>query len=129
MGQVQDAIKRMRKEISDYVESNPNPSSFTEKFRNDENSRHFKEGRFSGLFEAMAIINFYESVFALNSAPSDWDQDKLKGVFEAIKKHGDNPEDYIDLSYSVSESKYNSWPEHIKNIFKSARINKEPYND
>lgn len=58
-----------------------------------------------------------------------WDQDKLRDIFFAIKKHGDNPEEYIDLYYSVSEEKFNNWPEHIKNIFKPARINKEVKND
>lgn len=59
----------------------------------------------------------------------NWDQDKLKDIFFAIKKHGDNPEEYIDLHYSVSEEKFNKWPEHIKNIFKPAKINKETNND
>ena len=59
----------------------------------------------------------------------NWDQDKLKDIFFAIKKHGDNPEEYIDLHYSVSEEKFNYWPEHIKNIFKPARINLEVEND
>ena len=59
----------------------------------------------------------------------NWDQDKLRDIFFAIKKHGDNPEEYIDLHYSVSEEKFNYWPEHIKNIFKPARINKEVNND
>lgn len=59
----------------------------------------------------------------------NWDQDKLKDIFFAIKKHGDNPEEYIDLHYSVSEEKFNYWPEYIKNIFKPARINLEVEND
>ena len=126
MTQVRDIAKRMRREIKAFAESNCSPSSFTEKFRNEENQRHYKEGRFSALNEAMAIINFYE---ATSSNTNDWDQDKLRDVFFAIKKHGDNPEEYIDLHYSVSEEKFNYWPEHIKNIFKPARINKETNND
>jgi len=126
MGQVKNIIERMRAEIRAFTESNCLPSSFTEKFRNEENQRHYKEGRFSALNEAMAIINFYE---ATSSNTNDWDQDKLRDIFFAIKKHGDNPEEYIDLHYSVSEEKFNNWPEHIKNIFKPARINKETNND
>lgn len=54
---------------------------------------------------------------------NQWNQDKLRDIFYIIKKHGDNPEEYIDLYYSVSEEKFNNWPEHIKNIFKPAEIN------
>jgi len=120
MGQVKNIIERMRAEIRVFTKSNPLPCPFTERFRNEENQRHYKEGRFSALNEAMAIINFYE---ATNSNINNWDQDKLRDIFFAIKKHGDNPEEYIDLHYSVSEQKLNYWPEHIKNIFKPARIN------
>lgn len=52
----------------------------------------------------------------------EWNQEKLKDVVIAIKKHGNNPDEYVESSYRVSETKYTSWPEHIKNIFKPARI-------
>lgn len=52
----------------------------------------------------------------------NWDQDKLKDIYFAIKKHGDNPDEYIDIQYSVCQNKYEQWPEHIKNIFKPAII-------
>jgi len=52
----------------------------------------------------------------------DWNQEKLKDVVSAIRKHGDNPDEYVESSYRISETKYTSWPEHIKNIFKPARL-------
>ncbi len=52
----------------------------------------------------------------------EWDQERLKDVVSAIKKHGDNPDEYVDTSYKISETKYTAWPEHIKNIFKPARV-------
>jgi hypothetical protein len=52
----------------------------------------------------------------------EWNQDRLKDVVSAIRKHGDNPEEYVDTSYKISETKYTAWPEHIKNIFKPARV-------
>ena len=52
----------------------------------------------------------------------EWDQERLKDVVTAIKKHGDNPDEYVDTSYKISETKYTAWPEHIKNIFKPARV-------
>lgn len=52
----------------------------------------------------------------------EWDQQKLKDVVSAIRTHGDNPEEYVDTSYKILENKYTAWPEHIKNIFKPARV-------
>ncbi len=52
----------------------------------------------------------------------EWDQERLKDIVSAIKKHGDNPDEYVDTSYKISETKYTAWPEHIKNIFKPARL-------
>lgn len=127
MNQIYDKIQKIRKEIQDYIENTPNPTSFGEKFRNEENQRHYKEGHFAGLCEASEIINFYESAIinfyeVVCPASIEWNQEKLKEIFDLIKKHGDNPEDYIDLHYSVSETKYNNFPEHIKNIFRPARL-------
>ena len=132
MGQVQNRIKELKAELDYYLETRPAPSNFTPKFRNTENELHFKDGRFSALFQCLAIITFFEAVFdspISRTKIENWDQDKLRDIFFAIKKHGDNPEEYIDLHYSVSEEKFNYWPEHIKNIFKPARINKESNND
>lgn len=52
----------------------------------------------------------------------EWDQERLKDVVIAIKQHGENPDEYVESSYRVSETKYTAWPEHIKNIFKPARL-------
>ncbi len=52
----------------------------------------------------------------------EWNQQKLKNVISAIKDYGDNPAEYVEISYKVPETKYNAWPEHIKNIFKPARV-------
>ncbi len=52
----------------------------------------------------------------------EWNQDRLKDVVSAIKAHGDNPDEYVDTSYKILENKYTAWPEHIKNIFKPARV-------
>jgi hypothetical protein len=52
----------------------------------------------------------------------EWDQERLKDVVIAIKQHGENPDEYVESSYRVSETKYTAWPEHIKNIFRPARL-------
>lgn len=70
-------------------------------------------------------VHFTDGGFKITSVLAkkvDWDQEKLKDVVTAIRKHGDNPDEYVESSYRISETKYTSWPEHIKNIFKPARL-------
>ena len=70
-------------------------------------------------------VHFTDGDFKITSVLAkkvDWDQEKLKDVITAIRKHGDNPDEYVESSYRISETKYTSWPEHIKNIFKPTRL-------
>jgi hypothetical protein len=51
----------------------------------------------------------------------DWDQPTLAGLVEKIKGDGDDPTEYVDITFKVSERKYNAWPSHIKAAFQEAR--------
>ena len=51
----------------------------------------------------------------------DWDQHELADLVERIKSEGDDPLDYVEVSFRVSERKYASWPKHIRSLFASAR--------
>jgi len=51
----------------------------------------------------------------------DWDQRGLAAVVERIRAAGDNPAEYIDVTYEVPERKYTAWPESIRASFASAR--------
>lgn len=50
-----------------------------------------------------------------------WDQSKLADMYAKIKLGNENPGDYIKVSYDVSETKYNAWPEAIRVAFDEAR--------
>lgn len=50
-----------------------------------------------------------------------WDNAKLAAIYQSIQAAGENPEEYIEASYSISENKYKAWPEHIRSSFISAR--------
>lgn len=70
-------------------------------------------------------VNFVDGDFKITCVLAkkvEWNQDRLKDVVAAIKKHGDNVDEYVETSYKISETKYTAWPEHIKNIFKPARL-------
>lgn len=50
-----------------------------------------------------------------------WDQKQLAAIFERIAATGDDPCQYIDVKYSISETKFKSWPETLKTPFEAAR--------
>jgi hypothetical protein len=51
----------------------------------------------------------------------EWDNQKLGELYSTILAAGENPEEYIEARYTISETKYKSWPEHIRNSFTPAR--------
>ena len=70
-------------------------------------------------------IHFNDGNFKVTSVVTkrvDWDQAKLKEAVSEIKEFGDNPYEYVTISYKLSEIKFNAWPEYIKKFFRPARI-------
>jgi len=70
-------------------------------------------------------INFHDGNFKVSSIIAkkiEWDQRKLKEAISEIKEMGDNPYEYVNVSYKISETKYNAWPEYIKKFFRPARL-------
>ena len=51
----------------------------------------------------------------------EWDQDKLAAVVERIRAAGDNPTEYVEVTYAVPERAYAAWPAHIRDAFTGAR--------
>lgn len=50
-----------------------------------------------------------------------WDQTKLAAIAQRIAAAGDKVEDFIDVDYAVSESRFNNWPPALREQFASAR--------
>ncbi|MBF0453677.1 MAG: hypothetical protein HQL72_02530 [Magnetococcales bacterium] len=50
-----------------------------------------------------------------------WDQKQLSSIVRKIQESGDDPSEYVDTAFKVSESKFNAWPEHIRRTFEPAR--------
>ena len=51
----------------------------------------------------------------------DWDQPKLADIARRIAASGDDPSEFLEISYRVSETKFNAWPESLKSAFVPAR--------
>lgn len=51
----------------------------------------------------------------------EWDQQRLAEVVRRITNGGEDPAEYVEISYRVSETKFNAWPESLKSAFAPAR--------
>jgi hypothetical protein len=51
----------------------------------------------------------------------DWDQSCLAEITQRIAANGDDPAEYVEISYRVSEAKFSAWPESLKSAFTPAR--------
>ncbi len=50
-----------------------------------------------------------------------WDQAQLASIAQRIAAAGDSVEDYLDVEYGVSESRFNNWPPPLRAQFEAAR--------
>lgn len=50
-----------------------------------------------------------------------WDQQQLAAIAQRIAAAGERVEDYLDIEFSVSESRFNNWPTALREQFASAR--------
>ena len=50
-----------------------------------------------------------------------WDQEKLAAIARRIAAAGEKVEDYLDVEFSVPESRFNHWPQALREQFASAR--------
>ncbi len=51
----------------------------------------------------------------------DWHQKRLAEITQRIAANGDDPSEYVEISYRISETKFNAWPESLKSAFAPAR--------
>jgi len=51
----------------------------------------------------------------------EWDQARLATLSEQIRAGGEDPGQYVELSFKVAERAYTAWPERIRAAFEPAR--------
>jgi hypothetical protein len=51
----------------------------------------------------------------------DWDQGSLAAMVECIRAAGEDPAEYVDIAFKVSERKYAALPDAIRTGFEPAR--------
>ncbi len=74
--------------------------------------------------EPYGVVNVKDQGFKIAiTTPKkvEWDQKELAKVVDEIRTAGQDPTEYVDIEYSVSETKYKAWPSAIKEAFINAR--------
>lgn len=61
------------------------------------------------------------TVVAELSKKVDWDQRRLADLVERIRAGGEDPGQYVEVSFKVAERAYAAWPERIRTVFEPAR--------
>jgi hypothetical protein len=51
----------------------------------------------------------------------EWDQRRLAALAEQIRAGGEDPSEYLEVSFKVSERAYTAWPERVRKAFEPAR--------
>ncbi len=78
----------------------------------------------SSLEKETGVVRFEDNgtpVSADRSKKIVWDQKKLADLAEKIRINGDDPSEYIEISYKVAERKYSAWPKSLQESFTPAR--------
>jgi hypothetical protein len=68
------------------------------------------------------------ALLKLNALPKkvDWDQTRLAALSEQIRAGGEDPGQYVEVSFKVSERAYTAWPDRIRTAFEPARTVRTP---
>ena len=51
----------------------------------------------------------------------EWNQARLAALSEQIRAGGEDPSEYLEVSFKVPERAYTAWPERIRTAFEPAR--------
>lgn len=51
----------------------------------------------------------------------EWDQPQIAALVQRIRENGEDPADYVEITFRVPERKYAAWPAPIREAFAPAR--------
>ncbi|MGH8083311.1 MAG: hypothetical protein ACREP7_22225 [Lysobacter sp.] len=51
----------------------------------------------------------------------EWDQTRLGQIVERIRAAGEDPTEFVEISYRISETKYSAWSASMRTNFDAAR--------
>jgi hypothetical protein len=78
------------------------------------------QGKFNAKVEPFGVTHTFEDGYKISGSVDKkvtWDQDKLSAIYSKLNK----PDDYINVKFDVSESKFKAWPSELQEEFIDAR--------
>lgn len=110
-----EAVDRLatEKQIADLVDQ-----ALDLKYAERSRALRLTEGKDTG------VVHFEDGSVRISAdlpKKTEWDQQMLADIARRISAAGDDPGQYIDVSYRISETKYLAWPDHLRNQFLPAR--------
>ncbi|MDX1950292.1 MAG: hypothetical protein SFT90_07345 [Rickettsiales bacterium] len=116
-------LQRLKQQASENLTNAKNIAEWIDAAILEKYSKRLESSRQS-LGKTHGVINLEDDGYIIiEDLPKkiDWDQNKLSVIYQNLESAGDKPEQYIDISYNISEKKYSSWPEIIRERFSEAR--------
>ncbi|WP_067521661.1 hypothetical protein [Endozoicomonas ascidiicola] len=77
----------------------------------------------SELGQEFGFIHFEDGAVKVTSEipkAITWDQKKLAAIAETIRNQGENPEEFMEVQYTVLDARFDEWPEVMQNAFRPA---------
>ena len=108
-----DEALRLAKATKDWVDG-----AIARKYLDAANAARHAAGKDTG---AVRLTDGTVTIIADLPKKTEWDQDLIAEVIERIRAGGDDPAEYVEISFKVSERKYGAWPSHIRSAFEAAR--------
>ena len=108
-----DAALKSTKSMKDWIDG-----AIAQKF-----SDRAREAR-AAIAKDTGIVRFTDGAITIVAdlpKKVDWNQAKLAALVETIRGSGEDPGQYIEISFSVSERAHGAWPDAIRRAFEPAR--------
>ena len=108
-----DEALRLAKSTKDWVDG-----AIARKYADAANAARNAAGKDTGI---VRLTDGTVTIIADLPKKTEWDQSRLAALVDRIRADGEDPGEYVEISFKVSERKYGAWPSHIRSAFEAAR--------
>ena len=108
-----DEALRIAKATKDWVDG-----AIARKYADAANATRQAAGKDTGI---VRLTDGSVTIIADLPKKTEWDQSRVATVVDRIRADGEDPAEYVEISFKVSERKYGAWPSHIRLAFEAAR--------
>ena len=108
-----DEALRLAKSTKDWVDG-----ALARKYADAANTARHAAGKDTGI---VRLTDGTVTIIADLPKKTEWDQSRLVALVDRIRADGEDPAEYVEITFKVSERKYGAWPSHIRLAFEAAR--------